>query len=74
MLFEIEGGTWRVSVDWKKVLPVWFACLAATAQPDEYAKAAVGVVDDFVHFDREQYLKMARVRATPAQRKALQSA
>ena len=69
-----EGGTWEVGIDWKAVLPVWFRCLAATAEPAEYVTQALGVIDDFVQYDRAAYLPKARGAATPEQRRALKSA
>ena len=37
IFFADEGGVWQVGIDWDKVLPSWFTCLAATAQPDAIA-------------------------------------
>lgn len=71
VFFADEGGSWQVGVDWKKVLPVWFTCLAATAGPEEYAREARRAVDDFVGHRREDFLATARAKATPEQRELL---
>jgi hypothetical protein len=62
-----------VGVDWAKVLPAWFACLSRTAEPDEYARRVVEVVDEFDEHDRGKQLSMARRIGTPSQRKALKN-
>ena len=41
-----QAGSWQVGVDWAKVFPCWFECLAATAEPDEYARQVLAVVDE----------------------------
>ena len=74
VFFADEGGSWQVGVDWKKVLPVWFGCLSATAGPEEYAKETRSAIDDFVGHDRESFIKKARAQATPEQRKVLRGA
>jgi len=71
VFFADEGGSWQVDVDWKKVLPVWFRCLAATCEPDEYAREALSAIRDFAPGDRAHHLKVARAAATPEQEKAL---
>jgi hypothetical protein len=58
-------------VDWDKVLPAWFTCLSATAEPDEYAQRVTEIVKERVDYDRDKYLAKARKIATPAQREAL---
>ncbi|HYO57918.1 hypothetical protein [Archangium sp.] len=69
-----EGGSWAVSIDWGKVLPVWFQALAATTPPEEYAREALTAIKDFDSFDRDRHLQQARTAASPAQREALQEA
>lgn len=71
IFFADEGGSWQVGVEWQKVLPAWFTCLAATAEPGEYARRVVDVVDRFVEYDRDKHLTTASRRASAAQRKAL---
>ena len=71
VFFADEGGSWQVGVDWQKVLPAWFACLSAIAEPDDYARRVVDIVDRFVKYDRDKYLTAAARKASAAQRKAL---
>ena len=71
VFFADEGGSWQIGIDWDKVLPAWFKCLAKTAKPAEFAKLTVAAIDDFDTFDREQHLAKARRVATPEQRLAL---
>ena len=71
VFFADEGGSYEVYVDWKKVLPVYFAALARTATPEEYASGVTRVIKDFVHYDRDRFLKAARSAASPAQKKAV---
>jgi hypothetical protein len=73
VFFADEGGSWQVGVDWATVFPCWFACLAATAAPEEYARQALAAVDELEKFHRDKHLATARRIATPEQRKALQS-
>lgn len=73
VFFADEGGSWEAGVDWRDVLPRYFDCLAATAQPDEYARAATSVIEAFVAYDRDRYLRAARSCANPAQKKALRA-
>jgi hypothetical protein len=74
VFFADEGGSWQVGVDWAKVFPCWFACLAATAAPDEYARQVLAAVEEFERFHRDKHLATARRIATPEQRNALQAA
>jgi hypothetical protein len=71
VFFADEGGSWRVSVDWPKVLPAWFRCLAATAEPEEYARLVNDMIKDFVRRDAPKYLAKARGAATREQKAAL---
>ena len=70
IFFADEGGSWQVGVDWPKVLPAWFACLAPQTAPEEYARRVVEVVDEFDQHDRGKQLSAARRIGTPSQRKA----
>lgn len=74
VFFADEGGSWQVGVEWAKVFPCWFACLATTAAPEEYARHVLAAVDEFEKFHRRKHLATARRIATPEQRKALQAA
>jgi hypothetical protein len=71
VFFADEGGSWQVSVDWTKVFPAWFGCLAKTAEPEEFAQVVVDAVDQFEVFARETHLAAARKVASPERRRAL---
>jgi len=74
VFFADEAGAWQVGVDWEEVLPPWFACLARTASPDEFAQAVARVVEGFdAHASRKHHVAARRV-ATAAQRNALAKA
>jgi hypothetical protein len=71
VFFADEGGSWQVGVNWEKVLPAWFLCLSATAEPEEYARRVTEAIEEHGSYRRDKYLARARKVATPAQRKAL---
>ena len=71
VFFADEGGSWQVGVDWSKVLPTWFACLATVAEPDEFARRVVDRVDCYARYARDTHLTTAENLASDAQRKAL---
>lgn len=71
VFFADEVGSWQVGVDWPKVLPAWLRCLAATAEPEEYARLASSVIKEFVREDAGKYLAKARSAASRAQKAAL---
>jgi hypothetical protein len=71
VFFADEGGSWMVHVDWKKVFPAWFGCVAKTAEPEEFADLVVDAVDQFEEFAQETHLAAARKVANPEQRSAL---
>ena len=71
IFFADEAGSWQVGVDWRKVLPAWFVCLSRTTDPAEYAGRVIEIVSEFVNYDRDKHLAVARRKASPAQRKAL---
>lgn len=71
VFFADEGGSWQVGVDWKKVFPAWFICLAKTAEPEEFARVVVDAVDHFEVRARETHLAVARKVASPEQRRGL---
>jgi hypothetical protein len=71
VFFADEGGSWQVSVDWPRVLPAWFRCLAATAEPEEYARLVNELIKEFVRRDAPKYLAKARAAATREQKAAL---
>ncbi|MCP4041062.1 MAG: hypothetical protein GY731_03760, partial [Gammaproteobacteria bacterium] len=74
VFFADEGGSWQVGVDWDKVLPVWFLCLSEAENPEEYAGQVLGIIEDFVDYDKKKYLALARKKATPEQKKLLRGA
>ena len=71
VFFADEAGSWQVDVDWDAVLPAYFGCLSRTATPEEYAKVARAIVEDFAGDDKARYLRPARKAATPEQGRAL---
>lgn len=73
IFFADEGGSWQVGVEWKKVFPAWFKCLAVAAEPDEYAAAVVKHIEAFENWNREKHLATAREIANPAQRQAVEA-
>lgn len=74
VFFADEGGAWQVGVDWDVVLPAWFACLAKTAAPDEYAACVVDVVDEFEDHDRVKHFAVAKKLGGDDRRRALGAA
>ena len=60
IFFADEGGSWQVGMNWEKVLPAYFACLAATAEPDEYARRVVETIEEHGSYRRDKYLARAR--------------
>jgi len=73
IFFADEPGSWQVGIDWPKVLPAWFRCLAATVEPEDYAFLVDEAINDFVRREAPKYLAMARAAATPEQQAALAS-
>jgi len=71
VFFADEGGSWQVGVDWRKVLPAYFKCLAASAEPDEFARLALGAIGDFADYDRGKGITHARRFASKQQKAAL---
>lgn len=74
VFFADEGGSWQVDLAWDRILPSYFRCRARSASPAEYAKEAVGLIDDFAGHDAKRMLGRARGAATSAQRAALAKA
>ncbi len=73
IFFADEAGSWQVGVDWPKVLPAYFRCLAATAPAEQYARLASAVINDFARHDAPKYLSRARGAATSEQRAAMKA-
>lgn len=71
VFFADEGGSWQVGVEWRSVFPAYFASIAQSADPEEYASMAVAVIDEFESYDRDRHLRAARAAGSPAQKKAL---
>ena len=72
VFFADEGGSWQVGVDWDKVLPAWFACLAMTVEPQEFSRRVVDIVDRFASYDRDLLLSIAAQTGSMEQKKALE--
>lgn len=73
VFFADEGGSWQVGINNGKVLPVYFASLAAVAEPEEYAARVVEVIEVRASYDSEKFLRAARKAANHAQRSALKN-
>ncbi len=71
LFFADEGGSWMFGLDHRVVLPAYFNCLAATAKPQEYAKAVEAAADALIRHDNDAAFALARAAATPEQTKAL---
>ena len=71
LFFADEAGSWQIGVNWEKVLPAWFACLAATAEPEEYARRIGALLSRRYNHRRKEMLAVAANVGTPAQRQAL---
>ena len=74
IFFADEGGAWQVGVRWREVLPAYFKTLAADTGAEEYARAVVGVIEEFDDYDRKRHLRDARAVASPGQKRALRGA
>jgi len=48
VFFADEGGTWQFSIDWKRVLPPYFRCLAEIHDWQEFERRALAAIDEFV--------------------------
>ncbi len=72
VFFADEGGSWQVGVDWEAVLPAWFAVLAATTEPEDFARLVFERVRRHRSHGAPELLAIAGTAATPAQRAALQ--
>jgi hypothetical protein len=71
VFFADEAGSWQVGVDWRTALPAYFKCLAASAEPDEFARLARGAIADFADGDRSKALTEARRVASKEQKAAI---
>jgi hypothetical protein len=73
IFFADEAGSWQVGCDWRTIMPAWFRCLSATADPEQYAAEVVRSVHDLVGHDHERHIAVARRVATREQRQALRN-
>lgn len=73
LFFADEGGSWSVGVDWHKVLPAYFLCLAQTASAEEYAFCVNRAISDFADHDRCRHMTHAWKVASAEQRVVLRS-
>jgi hypothetical protein len=73
VFFADEGGSWQVGINHGKVLPAYFASLAAVAEPEEYATRVAEVIEEHASYDSETFLKAARKAANHAQRATLKN-
>lgn len=70
IVFADEYGTWMIPVEEKKIIPAYFASLAATATPQAYAAAALPLIrrDSMESFANQTYA--AAIRAADKAQKA----
>ena len=59
ILFAEECGSWMVGIEWKRVLPAWFRCLAVTAEPTEYARRVETIINRHCHGQEAEMLMLA---------------
>lgn len=71
VFFADEGGSWQAGLDWDEVLPSYFTCLAASAEPEQFGDLVVRAIVDFADYRREKLLKEARRVASKSQKTAL---
>lgn len=73
LFFADEGGSWMFGLQHRVLLSAYFKCLAATAKPNEYARAVEVAADALVRHDKELAFGLARKAATTEQRRAMDS-
>ncbi|MCC6806948.1 MAG: hypothetical protein IT381_05965 [Deltaproteobacteria bacterium] len=72
IFFGDEHGSWQVQINWRKVFPAWFACLAATTTPNEFAKLVLDAIIELDgEYDSEAHFAAALTIGTEDQRTAL---
>ncbi len=69
VFFADEGGSWQVGADLDALLPAYFASLAATTEPAEFAERSLALIRELGDYDRGKYLRLARL-ATEKEREA----
>lgn len=73
VFFADEAGSWQVGVNWRKVFPAYFRCLAETGSAEEFAGTVDQVIRAFAEYERPWHLNTARSVATAAQQMALRT-
>ena len=71
VFFADEAGSWQVGVDWNKVLPTYFRCLADGTRGEDFARQVDQAITDFAAYERPRYLTAARRVADVEQKAAL---
>jgi len=71
LFFADEGGSWSVGVDWRKVLPAYFLCLAQTASAEEYALCVNRLISEFAEHDRGRHMAHAWNVASAEQQRGM---
>lgn len=73
VFFADEAGSWQVGINWRRVFPAYFRCLAETTSAEEFAGTVDQVIRTFVEYERPWHLSMAQAAATAAQQAALRT-
>lgn len=71
VFFADEAGSWQVGVDWHKVFPAYFRCLASGTTGEDFARAVDRAISDFADYERPRHLTAARRVANTEQKAAL---
>lgn len=71
VFFADEGASYVVGVDWGKVLPCYFRCLAPSVDAKAYAEEVLRLLEAFASSRRGPLLAKARAAGTPGQLRAL---
>jgi hypothetical protein len=74
IFFGDEHGSWHVPVDYRAVLPAYFECLAATAEPEAFGSRVVEIVEQHDRGQRERGFAEARAECAGPHRDALERA
>lgn len=71
--FADEAGSWQLGVNWRRVFPAYFRCLAESVSADEFARTVDHSIRDFAEHERPLHLRTALQVATAAQQAALRA-
>ncbi|MFQ5471971.1 MAG: hypothetical protein ACE5FA_03660 [Dehalococcoidia bacterium] len=72
LFFADDGGSWRFGINWRKVLPAWFRCLAASSDAPEYAEGVRSSIEAHSFpTERDALLEIACKVGSEGQRSAL---